>query len=115
MKTITKSFTVIIELHIEIDNDDINIIAKVPDDAASAAQPSTNAPATAATEGFLFDGPDAVTIKEAEDILKATRGTIDNMRKDNKLTSYCKGRKVRLDRQEVVAAKVWWSAAKGKM
>lgn len=115
MENHVQSFTVIIKLNIEINNDDINIIATVPNDYPRTPPPPAVAQAAAEAGPFLFDGPDALTIKEAESILKATRGTIDNMRKDNKLTSYYQGRKVRLDRREVEAAKIWWSVAKGKV
>lgn len=110
METLSKAFTVIIELRIEIDNDNIYIRTRMPADRAAQASPRMEE-----AEGFLFDGPDALTIKEAVGLLKSSRGTVDNLRKEGKLTSYHKGRRVRLDRREVEEARKWWSVIKGKV
>ena len=115
METNTQTFTVIIKLELAIDNNNINVVASVPDSNPGEAAPPPAAEVAAATEPFLFDGPDAMTIAEVEGALKACRATIDNMRKENKLTSYYRGRTVRLDRREVEAARIWWSVAKGKV
>mgnify|MGYP003939865787 CR=1 FL=1 len=110
METITQSVTLIIELHIDITDDNVHINANVPVNGSLQSAQSPEA-----TGDFLFDGPDAMTVKEAADLLNSSRGTVDNMRKEGKLTSYNKGRHVRLDRREVEEARKWWSVRKGKV
>ncbi|SEO06390.1 hypothetical protein SAMN05216436_1316 [bacterium A37T11] len=64
-------------------------------------------PETEAEEDFLFDGPNAITIDEATKMLKGSRGTVDNLRKNNKLKSHYKCRSVRLDHRQVLEATKW--------
>lgn len=78
-----------------------------------SAGPVYTAPDTPGDE--LPEGPEAITLQEAAAILKCSDSTIENMRRDGRLKSYYRGRSVRLSRQQVMEARVWWSVAKGKV
>ncbi len=65
---------------------------------------------------FDWDDPStALTIKEARDVLNASRNKVDGMRKQGTLTSYYRGKFVRLCRREVEGARKTWSVMKGKV
>ncbi len=72
-------------------------------------------PKDQADPDYLVDGPEAVTLKEAAGILNCGDTTIENMRNDERLKSYYRGRSVRLRRAQVEAARAWWSVPKGKV
>lgn len=56
-----------------------------------------------------------ITIKEAAAQLHVSRNTVDAMRKRGDLTSIRRNGRVRLHKQEVMAARTWYSVQKGKV
>lgn len=61
------------------------------------------------------DEEELITIKEAIALLNVTRFTVDAMRARGELTSISRNGHVRLIRKEVMAARSWYSAKKGKI
>ncbi|MDR2273517.1 MAG: helix-turn-helix domain-containing protein [Sphingobacterium sp.] len=61
-----------------------------------------------------YSDEELMTVKEAYLELKISRNTLDQLRREQKLTSVFKKRNVRLIRTEVEAAKKWYSLIKGK-
>ena len=62
-----------------------------------------------------FHEDELMTIRQAAIELRVSRGTVDKLRKEGKLTSLHQDRNVRLIRAEVIAAKIWYSRNKGKL
>lgn len=62
-----------------------------------------------------YSETELVTIKEAAHILGVSRWKIGKMRDEDELTTLDKNGQVRLIRQEVEDAKVWYSIPKGKI
>ncbi len=77
--------------------------------------PSREAPAPEPPDRVWDDATYLVTTKEAMAILHASRNTVDALRREGRLTTYSRGRFVRLLRAEVEAARHWWSVPKGKI
>ncbi|WP_196939843.1 helix-turn-helix domain-containing protein [Sphingobacterium pedocola] len=66
-------------------------------------------------DATTYTEDELVTVKEAEAILKVSRWKIEDMCNKGELTIIRKGRSVRLIKAEVDAARVWYSAPKGKV
>lgn len=73
------------------------------------------APPPASPEVIWADEKHLMTVKEAMHHLNASRNTVDTLRREGKLTTYKRGKSVRLLRAEVEAARSWWSIPKGKI
>src|SRR5690606_34271406 len=56
-----------------------------------------------------------MTVKEAMAELRISRWKIDDMRDKGQLTTIDRGSRVRLIKEEVQAAKIWYSVPKGKI
>lgn len=72
-------------------------------------------PSTLTKQAASYTEDELVTVKEAEAILKVSRWKIEDMCNKGELTIIRKGRSVRLIKAEVDAARIWYSAPKGKV
>lgn len=70
---------------------------------------------TSDPEEVYYDESELMTVKEAMAELRVSRWKISEMRNSGELTTITRAGRVRLIRDEVMAAKLWYSGMKGKI
>lgn len=66
-------------------------------------------------EKVMYLEEELMTVKEAMALLKVSRWKLTQMRKKAELSSISRDGRVRLIREEVEAARIWYSLRKGKI
>ncbi|SFS98402.1 helix-turn-helix domain-containing protein [Sphingobacterium wenxiniae] len=66
-------------------------------------------------EKVMYREEELMTVKEAMALLKVSRWKLTQMRKKAELSSISRDGRVRLIREEVEAARIWYSLRKGKI
>ena len=82
--------------------------------AAQNAMKSAEEPPAEIQQVKTYSEDELMTVREAYLELKISRNTLDELRRQKKLTSIFKKRNVRLIRAEVEDAKKWYCLVKGK-